>query len=134
MCIFSLLGLFGCKGYADLKVDEFEKMLAEDGTAQLVDVRTEEEFAEGHLPGAINIDWRGEDFMAQAEALLDKERTVMVYCRSGRRSAEAAAKIDGAGFKTYNMLGGILAWKEAGKPVEIVKPEEYQSLNPDNMQ
>ena len=134
ICFISLLGLVGCKGYGDLKTNEFEKMLSQDNTLQLVDVRTGEEYADGHLPGAINIDWRGEDFMEKAEALLDKGRTVIVYCRSGRRSAEAAAKLDGAGFKTYNLLGGILAWKEAGKPVEIVKPEEYQSLNPDNMQ
>ena len=134
MCILSLMGLFGCKGYEDLTVDEFEQMLLEDDTLQLVDVRTAEEYADGHLPGAINIDWRGGDFMEKATTLLGKDRTVMVYCRSGKRSAAAAARLDGAGFKTYNMLGGILAWKEAGKPVEIVKPEEYQSLNPDNMQ
>ncbi len=134
MCCISLLSLFGCKGYGDLTADEFEKMLSEDNTLQLVDVRTEEEYSAGHLHGAVNIDWRGEDFMEKAATLLNKDRTVMVYCRSGKRSANAAAKLDKAGFKTYNMLGGILAWKEAGKPVEIVKPEEYQSLNTDNMQ
>ena len=116
MCILSLLGLFGCKGYGDLKVDEFEKMLAEDPTVLLIDVRTAEEYAEGHLPGAINIDWYDKDFMQKAAALLSKDRAAMVYCRSGRRSAEAAAKLYGAGIKTYNMLGGYLAWTEAGKP------------------
>ena len=134
MCCIALLSLFGCKSYKNLTPDEFEKMLSDDNSVQLVDVRTAEEYAEGHLPGAVIIDWRGEDFMGKAATFLDKDRPVMVYCRSGKRSAEAAAKLDGAGFKTYNMLGGILAWKEAGKPVEIVKPDDYQSLNPDNMQ
>ena len=112
----SIFSLLGCKGYADLKVEEFEKMLAEDKTVQLVDVRTPEEFAAGHLGGAINIDWKADDFMEQVEARLTKDRPVMVYCRSGKRSAAAAAKLDGNYFKTYNLLGGYLAWTEAGKP------------------
>lgn len=116
MSILSLLSLFGCKGYADLKVDEFEKMLTEDKTVQLVDVRTPEEYAVGHLRGAVNIDWHADDFMDQAQAKLSKERPVMVYCRSGKRSAAAAAKLDRNGYKTYNLLGGYLAWTEAGKP------------------
>ena len=118
MSIISLLSLFGCKGYADLKVDEFEKMLSEDRTVQLVDVRTPEEYAAGHLDDAINIDWYADDFMEQALAKLTKDRPVMVYCRSGKRSAAAAAKLDGHGYKTYNLLGGYLAWTEAGKPTE----------------
>ena len=127
MCIISLLSLLGCKGYGDLKIDEFEKMLAEDNTLQLVDVRTAEEYAAGHLPGAINIDWHGEDFMEKAESLLPKDRTVMVYCRSGRRSAEAAAKLDGAGIKTYNMLGGYLAWTAADKPTSTFVTERFMT-------
>ena len=127
MCILSLLSLLGCKGYGDLKIDEFEKMLAEDNTLQLVDVRTAEEYVEGHLPGAINIDWHGEDFMEKVESLLPKDRTVMVYCRSGRRSAEAAAKLDGAGFKTYNMLGGYLAWTAADKPTSTFVTERFMT-------
>ena len=114
--ILSLLSLFGCKGYADLKVDEFEKMLSEDRTVQLVDVRTPEEYAAGHLDGAVNIDWYADSFMEQVEAKLTKDRPVMVYCRSGKRSAAAAAKLDGYYFKTYNLIGGYMAWTEAGKP------------------
>lgn len=125
MCLFTFLGLFGCKGYGDLKVDEFEKMIAEDASLQLVDVRTAEEYAAGHLPGAINIDWYGEDFMEKAMTLLPKDRTVMVYCRSGRRSAAAAAKLDGAGIKTYNMLGGYLSWTGAGKPTSTFATERF---------
>ena len=114
--ILSLLSLFGCKGYADLKVDEFEKMLADDRSVQLVDVRTPEEYAAGHLGDAINIDWYADDFMEQTQTKLSKDRPVMVYCRSGKRSAAAAAKLDGNYFKTYNLLGGYMAWTEAGEP------------------
>jgi L-ascorbate metabolism protein UlaG (beta-lactamase superfamily)/rhodanese-related sulfurtransferase len=130
MCILSLLSLFGCKGYEDLTVDEFEKMLAEDSNVQLVDVRTAEEYAASHLPGAINIDWRGNDFLDKVNAFLSKDRPTMVYCRSGRRSAEAAALLDGIGIKTYNMLGGYLAWTEAGKPTSTFVTERF--MTPEN--
>ena len=99
-------------------------MLSQDRTVQLLDVRTPEEFAENHLPGAINIDWRGEAFSEKVQ-VLDKARPVLVYCRSGRRSAEAAKTMDGIGFKTYNMKGGILAWTEAGKRVTKYEVERF---------
>ena len=122
---FSFLGLFSCKGYKDLTVNEFETMLAQDATIQLVDVRTPEEFSENHLPTAINIDWRGEGFTEKARAQLDPQRPVLVYCRSGRRSAEAAATLDGIGFNTYNMKGGIVAWTDAKKPVTKYEVELF---------
>lgn len=74
---FSLFGLFSCKGYKDLSVSEFEAMLAKDQSVQLLDVRTPEEFAEGHLGGAANIDWNADGFAQQAEATLSKDRPVM---------------------------------------------------------
>ena len=115
--LFSLFGMCSCKGYGDLAVAEFEKMLLEDGNVQLVDVRTTDEFADGHIAGAVNINWFSKEFLQEAESRLDKGRPVMVYCRSGRRSAAAAAKLESAGFKTYNLQGGILAWTAEGKPV-----------------
>ena len=121
---FSFFGLFSCKGYKDLTVNEFETMLAQNQTAQLVDVRTPEEFIENHLPGAINIDWRGDGFTEKAQ-MLDKARPVLVYCRSGRRSAEAAKVLDGIGFKTYNMKGGIMAWISEGKRVTKYEVERF---------
>ena len=124
MMAFCFLSLFSCKGYKDLSVNEFETMLAQDQTVQLVDVRTPEEYAENHLPGALNIDWKADDFAEQAQ-MLDKDRPVLVYCRSGRRSAEAAATLDGIGLKTYNMKGGIIAWTEAGKRVTKYEVERF---------
>lgn len=129
MPLLTMLGLMGCKGYADLKVDEFENMLSQDKTAQLVDVRTPDEYAAGHIPGAINIDWYSEDFIDKAKALLSTERPVMVYCRSGKRSAAAAAKLDGNYFKTYNMLGGYLAWTTAEKPVSTYDVEGFKTAS-----
>lgn len=116
---FSLLGLFSCRGQNNLTVNEFEAMFARDSTAQLLDVRTPEEFAEGHIGGAMNIDWKADGFAQKAQEQLAKDRPVMVYCRSGRRSAEAAAVLEKLGFKTYNLKGGILAWIDAGKQVTL---------------
>ena len=121
---FTFFGLFSCKGYKDLTVNEFEAMLSQDQTVQLVDVRTPEEFAENHLPGAVNIDWKADGFAEKAQ-MLDKDRPVLVYCRSGRRSAEAAKVLDGIGFKTFNMKGGILAWTAEGKRVTKYEVERF---------
>lgn len=122
---FSLIGLISCKGYKDLSADAFEKMLQEDGAAQLVDVRTPEEYAAGHIPGAINIDWFADDFIDKAKASLTTDRPVMVYCRSGKRSAKAAWKLDGNEFRTYNLLGGYLGWTEAGKRTTTYEAERF---------
>ena len=123
MIFLSLLaGLMGCQEYTNLSVDEFQKMIANDHAVQLVDVRTPQEYAEGHLACAMNIDWHSNDFMQQVEASLVKDRPVMVYCRSGKRSAAAAEKLAAAGYKTYNMLGGYLAWTEAGKNTIRTEP------------
>ena len=129
MALLTMLGLLGCKGYSNLKVDEFENMLSEDKTVQLVDVRTPQEYASGHLPGAININWQDDGFIENAKALLSTKHPVMVYCRSGKRSAAAAAKLDGNLFKTYNLLGGYLAWTEAGKSVSTYDVEGFKTAS-----
>ena len=125
----SFLSLFGCKGYSNLKADAFESMLAEDKSAQLVDVRTPDEYAEGHLAGAVNIDWYADDFLDKAQSLLELSHPVMVYCRSGKRSAEAASKLGKAGFDVYNLQGGYLAWTEAEKPVSIYEVERFRTVS-----
>jgi thioredoxin 1 len=84
--------------------------------AQLVDVRTPEEFKKGHLENAKNIDWNGNDFEKQI-SLLDKSKPAFVYCLSGGRSAEAAAKMREDGFKlVYELNGGMMKWRSAGMP------------------
>lgn len=101
-----------------ISVEEFEKKLMQDTSVQLVDVRTPEEFKEGHLKGAVNYNVNGDDFEKQISNL-DKNKPVMVYCRSGKRSSSAASVLIKNGFtEVYNMEGGITKWNEANKPVE----------------
>jgi 3-mercaptopyruvate sulfurtransferase SseA len=63
----------------------------------------------------------------QAQAKLPKEKTIAIYCRSGRRSANAAGKLADVGYKCINLKGGILAWKEANMPV-ITSEQEMSGL------
>ena len=82
----------------------------------IVDVRTPEEFAAGHIEGAININLEGGTFSAEI-ASLDPSAAYMVYCQSGRRSALAAETMVAAGFTEVHDLGGIADWQAAGLPV-----------------
>ncbi|WP_339888573.1 rhodanese-like domain-containing protein [uncultured Flavobacterium sp.] len=97
--------------------NKFEEQMKES-TSQIVDVRTSEEFAEGHIQKAVNIDVNSADFITKI-ATLDKEKPVMVYCRSGGRSAKAAGILKENGFKqVYDLDGGIIDWNAANKPIE----------------
>jgi rhodanese-related sulfurtransferase len=89
--------------------------LVNSGSAELIDVRRDHEFAEGHLAGARQIEMN--DLTAQSESI-PKDRTVVFYCRSGNRSGMAAAAFREAGYDAHNMAGGITAWAEAGYPLE----------------
>ncbi len=102
----------------NMNIDEFESYIA-NSNVQLVDVRTAEEYANAHLVGAINIDMKQADFMQKASTLLDKNRPVAVYCRSGKRSSISAEWLTEAGYRVANMQGGFLAWKEAGKKTQL---------------
>ena len=115
----TLAALVGCgaQRFTTLSPDSFQESI-KDADIQLVDVRTAEEYAEQHIPGAVNIDVYADDFVNQCQDRLDKERPVAVYCRTGRRSASAAEQLRKAGFKrVLNLDGGIFGWIEAGKPV-----------------
>ena len=81
-----------------------------------IDVRTPEEFAEGHVEKAINIDYYSETFRDELNNL-DKNKTYLVYCRSGNRSGNALNIMAELNFrKVYNMSGGIIAWNAEGLP------------------
>ena len=101
--------------YKTVNVEAFEELISQRDNVQLLDVRTQAEYDEGHLETALLIDVNGESFLADAEAQLQKDKTVAVYCRSGRRSASAAEKLSKDGFDVVNLDGGITAWIEAGK-------------------
>lgn len=122
LIIIAMLGL-SCasnahsnKSFTDMNVNQFAKFISEDGV-QLLDVRTPEEYNEGHLNNAININVFDDDFLDQASKNLDKNKPVAVYCRSGKRSADAAEKLASKGYKVTNLLGGIMAWTKDGQPI-----------------
>lgn len=80
----------------------------------VLDVRTPAEFADAHLPGAVNIDVEAADFATRI-ATLDPAKPYAVYCRSANRSKVAMAAMQAAGFgQLYDLAGGITAWKSAG--------------------
>ena len=86
-------------------------------SVQLIDVRSANEYAEGHIAHAANIDALQNDFLAKAQRSLSKKKPAYVYCRSGKRSMMAANKLAKAGYKVINLRGGIMEWTDAGKPV-----------------
>lgn len=104
------------KNEAAAKVDE----LIKTGKYVVIDVRTPEEYAEGHIKGAVNYDYYSDDFEDSIEEnLTDKDKSYIVYCRSGKRSLYSAQIMEELGYKNIiNLEGGILAWQNAGKPVE----------------
>ena len=106
------------EAFANVGVDEFQAFIA-NPVVQLLDVRTRDEFDEGHIAGATLIDVNDSTFVEQAMAVIDKQRPVAVYCRSGRRSARAANLLIGQGCQVTNLVGGVMAWQDAGK--ELVK-------------
>jgi rhodanese-related sulfurtransferase len=86
---------------------------------QLVDVRTAEEFASGHLQGARLIDFRSPSFLDEATRTLDPSRPVYLYCRSGNRSGQAAELLRGKGYQVADLKGGVVEWSANGQ--EIVR-------------
>lgn len=100
--------------YANMGVDEFQTLIA-NPAVQLLDVRTRDEYDDGHIAGATLVDVNDTTFVDQAMAVLDPQRQVAVYCRSGRRSARAASLLTARGFKVTNLDGGVMAWQDAGK-------------------
>lgn len=104
--------------YQTLPLDEFEKAISEPNVT-VVDVRTPAEYNEGHIAGAINIDWKAGDFAERAAEVLDKEQTVAVYCAHARRSKMAAGELEKMNFKhVIELADGVEVWIKAGKPVE----------------
>ena len=115
------------QNFENMEVKEFAELIA-DPSVVILDVRKADEFAEGHIKGAILINQFQSDFVEQAQAKLPKEKTIAIYCRSGRRSANAAGKLADVGYKCVNLKGGILAWKEAKMPV-VISEEEMNDQN-----
>ena len=120
LTLFATVLLTGCSSGSEsvmnLDAAGFQAKTQEAGVLVL-DVRTRGEFNEGHIANAINIDVESDTFLNQI-AQLDKSKTYAVYCRSGRRSADAVAKMSNEQFTSlFNLNGGILDWQSAGYSV-----------------
>ena len=98
----------------NLSAVDFNKKIESLPEGNIVDVRTTQEFSEGHIKNAVNIDWNGSAFDAQISKV-DKTKPVFVYCLGGGRSASAASKMREMGFKeVYELNGGMMAWRSSG--------------------
>ena len=115
--LLSALMLTGCatggnpaNTYRQISMDEAVTMMAEETGYIILDVRRPDEFAAGHIPNAINVANESIGTNEIAE-LPDKDQLIMVYCRSGRRSKEAAEKLAKLGYRNIVEFGGIIDWK-----------------------
>ena len=112
--LLSLL-LVGCSAqqpqasYRQISMDQAVIMMAEEENYIILDVRRADEFAAGHIPGAVNIpnESIGTEEIPQ---LPDKDQLILVYCRSGNRSKQAAGKLVNLGYTNIVEFGGILDW------------------------
>lgn len=121
LLIFSLsVFLFSCQGSAQqefkLQPAAFEEKLAEKDV-QVLDVRTAGEFRSGYIQNAMQANWVDRAEFNDRTRHLDKNKTVLVYCASGIRSAEAAELLREQGYTVFELVGGMNKWKREGKPV-----------------
>lgn len=139
MISFAVLSCNGqtSKNVKTIEAAAFAEKIAATPNAQILDVRTPEEYVSGHIDNAANVNWNGTDFVAKAAAL-DKTKPVFVYCKSGGRSKQAAAKLEELGFTTiYELQGGMLKWDAAGmskpsdKIIGMCSQEYGELLNTD---
>jgi rhodanese-related sulfurtransferase len=129
LLVVPLALLNGCFGQEDTALEAriIEDVTLEEGYALIVDnlanpdfviidVRTPEEYAGGYIEKAINLDFYSEIFTAELDKL-DKDKTYLIYCRSGNRSGQALDMMAELGFaEVYNILGGMVQWERKGLP------------------
>lgn len=113
----TVFGLTGCgqkesntMTYEQISQEEAKERMDTEENVIILDVRTEEEFAEGHIPGAVCIPNETIEETV-TEQLPDKEQLILVYCRSGNRSKQASEKLAGMGYSNVKEFGGINTWK-----------------------
>ena len=114
----TILLIFGFSfAYQDLNAKQFYEMIQKEKNVIILDVRTPQEYKEGHISNAINIPVQ--ILGQQLDKLKNfKDKKILVYCRSGHRSAIASQILDRAGFKNvYNLKGGLFEWKASGLPL-----------------
>ena len=89
-----------------------------DPDVQRLDVRTIVEHSEEHIPGSININVLDKNFETVADSVLQKDKPVALYCRSGKRSKKAASILSKKGYTVYDLNEGFIGWLAAGKQTE----------------
>ena len=121
LCAF-LLGFTACHQkmpiFQSVNAEKFSKIIT-DKDVQIVDVRTPQEFSDGHIANSINLDVKSKDFPDLIKSELNKDEVVAIYCRSGRRSKKAAAVLNNAGFTVVELAGGFNEWQDTKG--EVVK-------------
>lgn len=130
--------VFSCSGQTSpavktIDVSSYSEKIKATPNAQILDVRTPEEYATGHIENSDNVNWNSDSFVSRTDKY-DKTKPVFVYCKSGGRSAKAADKLAQLGFTSvYNLDGGMLKWEAAGlaKPntkIIGIRSQEYAKL------
>ena len=112
--LFFLILVVSCKTNSiitNIDVSKAKEIIRDSSNLIILDVRTQEEVAEGMIEKAINIDYEKDDFITKVNAL-DKSKPILVYCKGGGRSADAVQIMEGIGFsKIYNLEDGYEGWK-----------------------
>ncbi len=102
----------------DIEAAEAARLIAKDDAVVILDIRTPGEFSQGHIKGAMNIDYMADDFATKLAAL-DKDDTYIMHCQSGGRSGKSLSQFRELGFATVlHMEAGFAGWQKAGHPIE----------------
>lgn len=123
-----MVTLFSCNsnGQESLKATDFKSAIEKDG-AQILDVRTADEYKSGHIKYSLQANWMNKVEFNDRTSSLDKSKTVYIYCLSGGRSNSAAAELRMKGYQVVNLEGGMNAWKANGLEVEGANPNAKQT-------
>ncbi len=124
LILFMIAVMTGCRNteqitYKQISQEEAADMMSKDDGHVIVDVRRMDEYIEGHIPGAICIPNENID-QEKPEKLPDLNQIILVYCRSGNRSKQAAEKLAAMGYRNVYEFGGIITW--TGETVTGVTP------------
>ena len=117
--LFGVMFFFGCKAQNSVKVltaEEFAAAVKADKKAVVLDVRRPDEFAAGHIEGAVLLNCLDTVAFNAGVEKLDKSKTYYIYCRSGRRSNNAAVILQKKGFTVFDLGGGFLSWQRYNLP------------------
>lgn len=95
---------------------EFQQAISQQ-PIQLVDIRTASEFAQGHIEGAINVDFYDPNFLQNMQNVVQTNQTLYIYCRSGNRTGMAAKRLAAVGYHVVDLQNGIITWYQAQLPI-----------------